>query len=215
MAAASDDKATDRGQLVVHMFSTLDGVVQSPGEPDEDLHGGFPHGGWQVPYLDAESGEVMVEHYAEMDALLLGRRTYEIFARYWPAAPPDHPFRAIMNDTPKYVATSRTKLPAWTNSQPVRGDLAEAVHALRSRHRQIHVPGSAAMVQTLLRDRLVDRLNLWLYPIALGTGKRLFPGGTVPTAFRVAASRAFRSGTVLLQLATDGEPGYGTMAWES
>lgn len=212
--AATDDNTTGRGRLVVHMFSTLDGVVQSPGEPDEDVHGGFSHGGWQVPYLDADSGEVMVEHYADMDALLLGRRTYEIFARYWPAAPSDHPFSAIMNDTPKYVATSTTDLPAWTNSQPVRGDLADAVHALRLRHRQVHVTGSATLVQTLLRDRLVDRLNLWVYPIALGTGKRLFGDGTVPSAFRVAGSRLFPSGAVLLELESHGEPDYGTMAWE-
>lgn len=215
MMAATDDITTSRGRLVVHMFSTLDGVVQSPGEPDEDLDGDFSHGGWQVPYLDADSGGVMVEHYAGMDALLLGRRTHEIFAHYWPDAPPDHPFSAIMNDTPKYVATSATDLPAWTNSQPVRGDLADAVRTLRSRHQQVHVTGSAAMVQTLLRDRLVDRLNLWLYPISLGRGKRLFADGTVPTAFQVAGSRAFPSGTVLLELESDGEPTYGTMAWEA
>jgi dihydrofolate reductase len=201
------------GVLVVTEFVTLDGVAQAPGEPDEDLDGGFAHGGWQAPLLDQESGAVMFEQARSMDALLLGRRTYEIFADYWPNAPAEIPFTGLLNGVPKYVAT-RTFNPrlSWEGSTLLEGDLAAGVNALKQRHDEIHVIGSLNLVQSLLRAGLVDRLHLWLYPLLLGSGKRVFADGTVPTALTLTESVRHSAGTVQLTYETAGAPTYGTMA---
>jgi dihydrofolate reductase len=203
------------GEVVVTMFVTLDGVAQAPGEPGEDTDGGFGHGGWQVPYLDEESGALMGEHLAEMDALLLGRRTYEIFAGYWTKAPAGHPLADLLNRIPKYVASRTLDTVEWTGSRLLGADVPAEVEKLKREHGQIHVSGSPGLVQTLLRHGLVDRLLLWVYPVLLGEGKRLFADGTVPTALKLTESRTFGSGTVLLAYETAGTPGYGDMAWEA
>ena len=163
------------GKLIVTEFMTLDGVAQAPGEPDEDLDGGFTHGGWQAPLLDEESGTAMFEQARTMEALLLGRKTYEIFADYWPRAPEEIPFTGLLNSVPKYVASRTLSGPlAWQGSTLVAGDLAESITALKERHDEIDVIGSLDLVQSLLRLGLVDRLNLWLFPVLLGSGKRVF-----------------------------------------
>jgi dihydrofolate reductase len=203
------------GELVVHMFVTLDGVMQAPGEPGEDREGGFERGGWQVPYLDEESGRLMAEHYEGVDALLFGRKTYEIFAPYWSQAPPDNPFTGLMNDTTKYVASRTLQAVDWSNSTLIEGDVAAEVPRLKERHAAVHVCGSGDLVQTLLRHELVDRMNLWLYPVLLGTGKRVFGNGTVPTALRLVDSVTFQSGTVLLTYERAGKPTYGDMALDA
>jgi dihydrofolate reductase len=203
------------GELVVDMFVTLDGVLQGPGEPDEDREGGFGHGGWQAPYLDDESGALIGEHIAAMDALLLGRKTYEIFAAYWPQAPDDYPIAAKLNAVPKYVASRTLDTVGWANSQLLEGDVAEAVAKVKGDHDQVHVIGSGDLTQTLLRHDLVDRINLWLYPVVLGTGKRLFPEGATPAAWRLAGSSTFPSGGVLLVYELAGKPGYGNLAWDA
>ena len=201
------------GLLIVTEFVTLDGVAQAPGEPDEDRAGGFTHGGWQAPLLDQESGDVMFEQATRMDALLLGRRTYEIFADYWPKAPDDMPFTGLLNRVPKYVATRTLAEPlAWHGSTVVTGDLAETITALKERHDEVHVIGSLDLVQSLLRLGLVDRLQLWLYPLVLGSGKQLFAGGTVPTALRLTRSVSYPNGTVQLAYETAGVPTYGNLA---
>jgi dihydrofolate reductase len=202
------------GAIVVHEFMTLDGVVQAPGGPDEDSESGFEHGGWQAPYFDDE-GESVADRYAPMDALLLGRKTYEIFAGYWPNGPADSPFTALLNEIPKYVASRTLDRVDWNNSTLLEGDAAEAVPPLKERYGQIHVAGSADLVQTLLRHDLVDRLNLWIYPLLLGTGKRLFGDGTVPAAFRLADSRIFPGGAVYLGYEAAGKPTYGDMTVET
>lgn len=109
------------GRLVVNTFTSLDGVMQAPGMPDEDRAGGFEHGGWQVPYFDEESGQVMIEHLARFDALLLGRKTYEIFAAYWPNVPDEDPIAGRLNSGPKYVATRTLDNAEWRNSNPSQG----------------------------------------------------------------------------------------------
>jgi dihydrofolate reductase len=205
------------GQLVVDMFVTLDGVLQAPGEPDEDRDGGFDHGGWQAPYFDDESGAVIGEHLSRLDALLLGRRTYDIFAAYWPKAPDENPIAPLLNDAPKYVA-SRTLGQddvGWAHTTVLEGDLADAVGRVKGAHEEIHVIGSGDLVQSLLAAELVDRINLWLYPIVLGTGKRLFPEGATPAAFRLAGSATFPSGAVLLVYDRAGKPAYGNLAWDA
>ncbi len=201
------------GKLVVTEFVTLDGVAQAPGAPDEDRDGDFAHGGWQAPLLDEESGAVMFEQARSMDALLLGRRTYEIFADYWPIAPEEIAFTGLLNSVPKYVASRTLAGPlAWQGSTLVTGDLAEGVTALKQRHEEISVIGSLDLVQSLLRLGLVDRLNLWLYPLLLGSGKRMFADGTVPTALRVTSSVTYGNGTVQLSYDTAGAPTYGNLA---
>ncbi|MBY8875575.1 dihydrofolate reductase family protein [Micromonospora sp. PLK6-60] len=201
------------GKLVVTEFVTLDGVAQAPGEPDEDREGGFRHGGWQVPLLDEASGSAMFAQATSMDALLLGRKTYEIFAAYWPKAPEEMPFTGLLNRVPKYVASRTLAEPLeWAGSTLVAGDLAEGVAALKDRHDELHVIGSLDLVQTLLRHGLVDRLNLWLYPVVLGSGKRVFAEGAVPAALRLTESVAHPNGTLQLTYEASGAPTYGDLA---
>ena len=201
------------GKLIVTEFMTLDGVAQAPGGPDEDRDSGFTHGGWQAPLLDQDSGNAMFEQASHMDALLLGRKTYEIFANYWPTAPDEIPFTKLLNDVPKYVASRTLSEPLdWKGSTLVAGDLTAGISGLKDRHEEIHVIGSLDLVQSLLGSGLVDRLSLWVYPLLLGTGKQVFGGGTVPTAVRLTESVNYPSGTVHLTYDNAGEPTYGDMA---
>jgi dihydrofolate reductase len=204
------------GKLVVTEFATLDGVAQAPGGPDEDRDSGFTHGGWQAPLLDQESGDAMFERAKSMDALLLGRKTYEIFASYWPSAPEDIPFTGLLNGVPKYVASRTLTGPlAWHRSELLAGDLAESITDLKGGHDEIHVIGSLDLVQSLLRLRLVDRLNLWQYPLLLGSGKHVFAGGTVPTALQLTESVIYPNGTLQLTYEAAGIPTYGDLTVES
>jgi dihydrofolate reductase len=203
------------GELIVTEFVTLDGVAQAPGGPDEDRDDGFAHGGWQAPLLDQESGNAVFEQARSMDALLLGRKTYEIFANYWPTAPDEIPFTALLNGVPKYVASRSLADPlAWQGSTLVAEDLAQGVTSLKERHDEVHVIGSLDLVQSLLRFGLVDRLDLWLYPLLLGSGKQVFADGTVPTALRLTESVTYPNGTLQLAYETVGVPTYGNMATE-
>ena len=204
------------GELIVTEFVTLDGVAQAPGAPDEDRESGFTHGGWQAPVADEESAEVMFEQARSMDALLLGRRTYEIFAAFWPNAPQEIPFTGLLNGVPKYVASRTLAGPlAWQGSTLLAGDLAEAVTSLKERHDEVHVIGSLDLVQSLVRFGLVDRVNLWLYPLLLGGGKRVFAEGTVPTALHLTESVTYPNGTLHLAYDTAGVPTYATMGGEA
>ena len=196
------------GELTVTMFLTLDGVLQGPGGVDEDRDAGFTHGGWQAPFFDDESGQWVFEVYQAADALLLGRRTYDIWSRYWPTGPADSGFTQLINRLPRYVASRSLGEPSWAGTTVLDGDAADAVPRLKEQHDRILVPGSGGLIQTLLRHALVDRLDLFLYPVALGDGKRLFGDGTVPAAFRLEGSQAFAGGAVRLQYAYAGEPTY-------
>lgn len=201
------------GKLIVTEYVTLDGVAQAGGAPEEDREGGFAHGGWMAPLVDEESGEVAFEQGRSVDALLLGRRTYEIFADYWPNAPQENPWTPVMNDLPKYVASHTLAGPlAWNGSTLLGGDLAESIDGLKERHDTVALIGSLDLLQSLLRLGLVDRINLWVYPVLLGSGKRVFADGTVPTALRLVESVAFPVGVVHLVYETAGEPTYGSLA---
>jgi dihydrofolate reductase len=200
------------GKLIVTEFVTLDGVAQAPGGPDEDRDSGFTHGGWQAPLLDQEAGSVIFERARSMDALLLGRKTYEIFANYWPTAPEEIPFTSLLNGVPKYVASRTLAGPLdWRGSTVVGESIADGVTSLKERHDELHVIGSLNLVQSLLRFGLVDRLNLWQYPVLLGSGKHVFADGTVPTALRLIESVTYPNGTLQLTYDTAGTPTYGTM----
>ncbi len=199
------------GTLIVTEFVTLDGIAQAPGGPDEDPDSNFAFGGWQAPLIEAGTGDVIFERAKGMDALLLGRRTYDIFSNYWPNAPEEIPFTGLLNSVPKYVASHTLSEPSWATTTVLDGDLTVAVNELTDRHDTVHVIGSLNLVQSLLDARLVDQLELWIYPIVLGTGKRVFEHGTAPTAFNVVEATTFPGGTTNLVLTYDGVPSTGDM----
>ncbi len=187
------------GKLVVGTFLTLDGVMQAPGGPDEDRDGGFPHGGWLVPHFDERIGEIMTEWARRADAFLLGRRTYEIFAASWPnATDPADEIAAALNGRPKFVASRTLDRVEWNNSTLLEGDVAGEVARLKARvGGEIQVHGSGDLLQTLLARDLVDTLRLWLFPVVLGTGKRLFGAGAIPRSFRLVETQLATTGAVL------------------
>lgn len=200
------------GKLIVTEFMTLDGVAQSPGAPDEDREDGFPYGGWQGPLETGDSGGVVYEEAASMDALLLGRKTYEIFADYWPKAPEEIPFTGLFSRVPKYVASRTLSEPLdWEGSVLLSGDLAESVAEVKERHDEVHVIGSLNLVHSLLEFGLVDRLNLWQYPVVLGRGKRVFAEGTVPTVMNLTESKIYPSGLLHLKYEPAGSPTFAAM----
>lgn len=194
------------GIIVVDLFITLDGVYQGPGGPEEDTSGGFELGGWQGAYFDDESGESIGAGIDRLQALLLGRKTYDIFAGYWPKVSDEEPIAAKFNAVPKFVASRTLTDPSWAGTTVVR-DVATEVAAIRDRFDEIHVIGSGDLTRSLIAEGLVDRLNLWVYPIALGSGKRLWAEGLAPTAFALAEPpRAFPKGAVQLVFEPAGEP---------
>ncbi|MGO4190250.1 dihydrofolate reductase family protein [Arthrobacter sp. YAF17] len=200
------------GLIHIDLFTTLDGVAQAPGGPEEDPNNGFAFGGWQAPLIDKVVGEQIDAGMAGMDALLLGRRTYDIFAAYWPHA--DGNIARLFNRLPKYVASRQGPDLEWAGSTLLGPDVVAAVRELRDRHTNIHVIGSLNFVQTLLAERLFDRLTLWVYPILLGSGKKVFADGVVPTNLRlIEPVVASPMGAVLQRYAlADGTPGVGDMS---
>jgi dihydrofolate reductase len=203
---ATHPKGHPLGIISANLFTTLDGVYQAPGGPDEDHDGGFEFGGWQGPYSDDEVGEAISVGIDRMDALLLGRRTYDIFAGYWPNQADDFPIAAKLNAVPKFVVSRTRANPGWEGTTAL-SDVAE-VRALKDRFDEIHVIGSGVLVRSLLEADLVDRLNLFLYPLTFGSGKRLFPDGTgVPAAFRpTQPPKGFPGGATWLVYERAGEP---------
>lgn len=192
------------GSLAVDLFITLDGVYQAPGGPEEDRSGGFEYGGWQAPYFDDESGAVIGAGIERLDALLLGRVTYDIFASYWPNQG-DDPIAVKFNAVPKFVASRTLAAASWAGTTVV-SDIATEVPALKERFDEIHVIGSGALARSLLEADLADRLNLYLYPVAFGSGKRLFEGAA-PAGFRLAEPPvAFPKGAVSLVYERVGAP---------
>ena len=203
------------GRIHIELFTTLDLVAQAPGGPDEDPDG-FPFGGWQAPLLDEVSGAQVGEAYEGTDALLLGRRTYDIFAAYWPhqQGGEDGSIAQLFNAIPKYVASRGTPDLPWAGSAQLGPDLPAAVREIRERHENIKVVGSLGLVQTLLREKLFDRLDLWLHPVVLGVGKKVFAGGEVPTNLTLLEPPAAGpKGTVYLRYGlAEGMPGTGDMS---
>jgi dihydrofolate reductase len=197
-------------RIVVGTFVTVDGVMQAPGGPEEDREGGFEHGGWLVPHFDESLGEFMDGLMGRSDALLLGRKTYEIFVRWWPHQPDDDPMAAKLNSVPKYVASRTLDSVDWRNTTLLEGDAADAVAKLKDElDGEIHVSGSSDLIQTLLGHDLVDEVQLIVFPVVLGTGKRLFGEGTIPTALRLVESKSLPSGVTLQRYERAGKPEYG------
>ena len=186
-------------RLVVGAFTTLDGVMQAPGGPDEDRDNGFQHGGWLVPYFDEKFGEIMTEWTKRAGAFLLGRKTYEIFAGSWPkSTDPADEIAVALNTRPKFVASNTLDTVSWNNSTLLKGDLAQEVAKLKAiEGGEIQVHGSSNLIQTLLRHDLVDVLRIWQFPVVLGTGKRLFGDGAIPRSFRLVETQLNTTGAVL------------------
>jgi dihydrofolate reductase len=183
--------------VVVFMSLTLDGVMQAPGRPDEDVRGGFTQGGWAVPFADPVMASVAAESGATAGALLFGRRTYEDFYAVWPNRK-DNPYTEVLNNTRKYVASTTLKEPLpWANSRLLKGDAAKAVAELKAQPgKDIVVLGSGALLQSLMRHNLVDRYVLLIHPLVLGSGSRLFNDG--PQALRLVDSRTTTTGVVIV-----------------
>ena len=209
------DTRTDEpaGTLVVGTFLTLDGVMQAPGGPNEDRDGGFDYGGWSVTYWDEKMGEIMDGQFAEADALLLGRKTYEIFAAHWPNVEGDDPVATKLNSMPKYVASRTLDAVEWNNSTLLSGDVAEAVENLKTERGDVlMVQGSHDLIQTLLAHDLVDEFWVWIFPLVLGDGKRLFGDGTIPAALELANVETSSTGVQMLRYERAGEIEYGSFA---
>lgn len=201
------------GKLTLTTFLTLDGVMQGPGGPEEDPSGGFEYGGWVVPYADEGMGEFVTEIFGRSGAFLLGRRTYEIFASYWPQHDdPADPVASNLNRLPKYVASTTLKEPAWGPATVLDGEhlQSEIVRVKDGMEAELQVHGSGRLAQWLLARDLVEELNLLVFPVFLGAGRRLFPTGGLPTAFELAGSRTTPSGIALHTYRTSGRATFGT-----
>jgi len=190
-------------KIIVLTFMSLDGVMQAPGAPKEDISGGFKYGGWTYPYFDDFLGKVMGGQMSKPFELLLGRTTYEIFAAYWPRHGADWPG---VNETKKYVVSHEELKPEWENSFLLKDDVVAKVKKLKEQDGpDLHVYGSGNFVQTLFKHDLVDELWLKIFPITLGSGKRLFAEGTIPAAFKLTDSEVSPLGVIVANYTRAGE----------
>jgi dihydrofolate reductase len=198
-------------KLIVTTFMTLDGVMQGPGGPDEDREGGFEQGGWSVGYWDEMMGRVTEEIHLEPDAVLFGRKSYEILAGYWPNVGDDDRLAAKLNSVHKYVASRSLEKLEWQNSTLLEGDVAEAIARLKSEDGgPLLVIGSSDLIQTLLRHDLVDTFKVWTFPVVVGEGKRLFGGGTIPAGLELTDIKTSTTGVTIATYERAGEIKGGT-----
>jgi dihydrofolate reductase len=199
--------------LIVNMFLSLDGVMQAPGGPEEDPSSGFTQGGWSVNYWDDRMGEVIGESMGHPFDLVLGRRTYDIFAAYWPYA--TEAGAKPLNDATKYVASRGRPALGWPTSVLIEGDAADGIAALkRTDGPELQVHGSGDLLQTLIRHNLVDRYRLWVFPVVLGSGKRLFADGAGPAGLRLVDSTVSTTGVVIGTYEPAGDIPTGSFALE-
>lgn len=200
-------------KLTVTTFVSVDGVIQGPGGPDEDRTGGFERGGWLAPLFDDETGRHMEATFQRVDAFLLGRRTYDIFAGYWPkVVDPDNPIATQLNALPKYVPSTTLTDPEWSGTTVLTGDVAAAIRDLKSqRGRELQVHGSATLVRFLLDNDLVDELTLLTFPVIVGQGMRLFADRGVDLELELAECRSTPKGVTIQTYRTAGRPEYGTV----
>jgi len=184
-------------KLIVSTFVTLDGVMQAPGGPGEDDSGGFEYGGWSVNYWDELMGQVMTEAMSAPFDLLLGSKTYDIFSTFWPDAPEEAGSKPL-NDATKYVASRTHRALDWGPSVLIEGDAAEGIAKLKQGNGpELQVHGSGNLIQTLLQHGLVDEYRLWVFPLVIGSGKRLFADGTIPAGLRLVDSKVSTTGVVI------------------
>jgi dihydrofolate reductase len=193
-------------RLIVAEHISLDGVIQAPGGPEEDPTGDFRLGGWIVPYADKGIGQAVQDLLSQRFELLLGRRTYDIWAPYWPRVQAGHAIADLFNSVPKHVATHRTDRLDWQPSHALKGDLADAIHALKQQgEANLLTWGSGDMLRQLLATGLVDELRLLIYPVVLGRGKRLFDDNAQASAFTLANSTSTPTGVLITRYVRSGE----------
>ena len=198
-------------ELIVNTFLTLDGVMQAPGGPEEDPSGGFEHGGWSFGYWDEQMQRVMGDLMSKPFDLILGRRTYEIFAAHWPHS--DEPAADLLNGATKHVATTTLDELEWENSKLIEGEVHEGVRALKEADGpELQVHGSANLIQTLLEHGLIDEFRMLIFPVVLGNGKRLFGDGAVPAGVELATSETSSTGVIMATYRTGAEIKYGSFA---
>lgn len=202
-------------ELTVTTFVSVDGVMQAPGGPKEDTSGGFRYGGWVFPHADQDMGAIIVENFSKVDAFLLGRGTYDIFAAHWPRnADPNDPIASKLNALPKHVASRTRQNFEWRNSSGVR-DVAAEVASLKKRYPgELQVHGSAGLLQTLMQQDLVDEYRIFTFPVLLGTGKRLFGSSAAPGGLTLKASKTSGAGVVYSVYRRSGAVKTGSFAAE-
>ena len=201
-------------RLTLHSFLTLDGVMQAPGGPQEDTDGQFEHGGWSFPYGDQDFGAAVAGWFANADAFLLGRRTYEVFSGFWPrVTDPDDPVAAKLNARPKYVVSRTLRSLDWEGSSLLDGDVVAGVTKLKEQPgNELQVHGSGALAHTLIDHDLIDEYRLLFFPLHLGTGKKLFRDGARAAALRLTSTRTTGSGVVIATYEPAGPVQYGSYA---
>ncbi|MFC9329999.1 dihydrofolate reductase family protein [Kitasatospora sp. NPDC057015] len=202
-------------ELTFTTFLTLDGVVQAPGGPEEDTSGGFGFGGWLVPFGDEEVGDFMTEVVDRAGAFLLGRRTYEIFAGYWPkVTDPQNRIATRLNSLPKYVASATLDRTHWAGSTLLGANVPEQVAQLKEQHfdGELQIHGSGSLAGSLLEHDLIDEYRLLVFPVVLGQGKRLFPEVGLPTSFRLLESRTTAAGVAIHTYRPVGRAVFGSFA---
>lgn len=199
-------------RLTLHTFLTLDGVMQAPGGPDEDPGGGFEHGGWSFPYDDEDFGVAMTGWFAHAGAFLLGRKTYEIFAGYWPkVTDAGDPIAGKLNALPKYVASTTLAAVDWQHASLIKGDVAAEVARLKEQPGdELQVHGSGGLAQTLIEHDLVDEYRLLIFPVLLGSGKKLFRDGAKAAAMRLVSNSVTSTGVIIATYQPDGPAKYGS-----
>ncbi|WP_296744086.1 dihydrofolate reductase family protein [Mesorhizobium sp.] len=200
-------------KITAATFVSLDGVMQAPGGPEEDPASGFALGGWTFHYWDDVMGAAMGETFGKPFALLLGRKTYDIFAAHWPYQ--DDPIGEAFNAATKYVATHRPESLTWRNTQSLGPDIVATLRRLKQEDGpDLLIQGSSDLIQTLLANDLIDEIRLLIFPLVLGKGKRLFGGGAMPAAFRLASSQASTTGVIMVTYQRAGEIKVGSFAQE-
>ena len=197
-------------KLIVLSFITLDGVMQAPGGPEEDPSGGFKYGGWSVPYFDEFLGQVMTDQMGKSFDLLLGRKTFEIFASYWPQHEEEG---AGINNATKYVASNTLRTHEWNKSVFLKGNVVDEIKKLKRQDGpDLQVHGSGNLIQTLLKHDLVYEFWLKIYPVILGSGRRLFAEGTIPAAFKLSSGKVLPGGVIIVNYERAGEVKTGSFA---
>lgn len=208
-ATGHNSEAKSRS-LVAGTFVSMDGVMQAPGGPDEDRDLGFRHGGWSATYWDEMMNRTMGEMMSQPHELLFGRKTYDILAAYWPKHP-EVPGASSLNQATKHVASRTQRKYDWQNTHALQGDVVAAIGELKRRPGPpIHVLGSSNLLQTLLKHDLVDELDIWVFPVVVGSGKRLFQEGVLPSAWKLTRSQVSGTGVVIQHYVRAGDIRYGT-----
>lgn len=202
-------------KLVVSTFTALDGVMQAPGGPEEDPTGGFKYGGWSFNYWDELMGQVMTDSMKEPFELLLGRRTYEIFAAHWPFIKDDL-VANLFNKINKYVVSESLDKVEWDNSVPIKEDVVNKIKELKnSDGSELQVHGSSNLIQTLIKNNLIDEFRLWIFPLVIGNGKKLFGEGTIPSNLKLINTKVSSTGVIISAYIPDGEIKTGSFALDN